>query len=401
MSGVITDTPTYEKNGWAGDAQLSVPARVAVVRHRAPLREVRAGHGRRPARVRRGAAALAGLGQLRLRGRARRSSRPTRKATPIWDACWFVIPWETYLRYGDREDARAQLPGHEGLPARRGCRSGSRPTATATTTRSTRASATGCVPTGATRRSAPPTRVAGPDRHRRRPSTAYVAYMAKIAADSARALGKPTRPRSTTRSTTASRPTSTPSGGTRASATTARTPTQIFVQTMQMLRAGVRAGAAGAAARAAGEARQRRAGHPRRASDDRHRRLALDLPGAARRPPTRACRTRPRPRTRSRSRRRTRATATGPSTLGWTSLGEYWEQSSRTRNHHMFGTIGQWFYEELAGHQAARAGLRADRDQAADRARTRASTRVGVLRLASAARSSRAGSRPAAGIRWT
>ena len=35
--------------------------------------------------------------------------------------------------------------------------------------------------------------------------------------------------------------------------------------------------------------------------------------------------------------------------LGWTSLGEYWERSSRTRTHHMFGSIGQWFYEGLAG----------------------------------------------------
>ena len=35
--------------------------------------------------------------------------------------------------------------------------------------------------------------------------------------------------------------------------------------------------------------------------------------------------------------------------LGWTTLGEYWERSSRTRTHHMFGSIGQWFYEGLAG----------------------------------------------------
>ncbi len=37
--------------------------------------------------------------------------------------------------------------------------------------------------------------------------------------------------------------------------------------------------------------------------------------------------------------------------LGWTSLGEYWEESSRTRSHHMFGGIGQWLYEDLAGIQ--------------------------------------------------
>ena len=87
VSGVITDTPTYEKNGWAGDAQLSVGARLAVLRHRAPLRQVLPGHGRRPAPQRRGHAALAGHGQLRLRERPgvqagqrqgdRRSGTPT------------------------------------------------------------------------------------------------------------------------------------------------------------------------------------------------------------------------------------------------------------------------------------------------------------------------------------
>ena len=42
--------------------------------------------------------------------------------------------------------------------------------------------------------------------------------------------------------------------------------------------------------------------------------------------------------------------------LGWTSLGEYWEQSSRTRTHHMFGAIGQWFYEGLAGIEPLKPG---------------------------------------------
>ena len=54
-------------------------------------------------------------------------------ATPAWDAFWFVIPWESYRRYGDRARARAR-------PTRR-CRStstcGSRagPARTATPTR--------------------------------------------------------------------------------------------------------------------------------------------------------------------------------------------------------------------------------------------------------------------------
>jgi alpha-L-rhamnosidase len=42
--------------------------------------------------------------------------------------------------------------------------------------------------------------------------------------------------------------------------------------------------------------------------------------------------------------------------LGWTSLGENWEASSRSRNHHMFGSIAQWFYEGLAGIRLAAPG---------------------------------------------
>jgi alpha-L-rhamnosidase len=36
-------------------------------------------------------------------------------------------------------------------------------------------------------------------------------------------------------------------------------------------------------------------------------------------------------------------------TLGFTGVGENWEQGTRTRNHEMFGTIAQWFYEDVAG----------------------------------------------------
>jgi alpha-L-rhamnosidase len=44
--------------------------------------------------------------------------------------------------------------------------------------------------------------------------------------------------------------------------------------------------------------------------------------------------------------------------LGWTSLGEYWEKSSRTRSHHMYGTGTQWLYENLAGIQPMEPGYR-------------------------------------------
>ncbi|MFU8874412.1 family 78 glycoside hydrolase catalytic domain [Micromonospora sp. SL4-19] len=44
--------------------------------------------------------------------------------------------------------------------------------------------------------------------------------------------------------------------------------------------------------------------------------------------------------------------------LGYTGVGEYWESSTRTRNHQFQGSIGQWFYEELAGIKPAEAGYR-------------------------------------------
>jgi alpha-L-rhamnosidase len=34
---------------------------------------------------------------------------------------------------------------------------------------------------------------------------------------------------------------------------------------------------------------------------------------------------------------------------GFTSLGEHWPADTRSRNHHMYGSIGQWLYEDLAG----------------------------------------------------
>ncbi|GIF66609.1 hypothetical protein Ais01nite_46440 [Asanoa ishikariensis] len=44
--------------------------------------------------------------------------------------------------------------------------------------------------------------------------------------------------------------------------------------------------------------------------------------------------------------------------LGYTGVGEYWEASTRTRNHQFQGSIGQWFYEELAGIKPAEPGYR-------------------------------------------
>ncbi len=37
-------------------------------------------------------------------------------ATPAWDAFWFVIPWESYARYGEPGGARGDLSGDAEVP---------------------------------------------------------------------------------------------------------------------------------------------------------------------------------------------------------------------------------------------------------------------------------------------
>jgi alpha-L-rhamnosidase len=43
---------------------------------------------------------------------------------------------------------------------------------------------------------------------------------------------------------------------------------------------------------------------------------------------------------------------------GFTALGEQWPANTRSRNHHFFGAIVQWFYEDLAGIRPLEAGYR-------------------------------------------
>jgi alpha-L-rhamnosidase len=44
--------------------------------------------------------------------------------------------------------------------------------------------------------------------------------------------------------------------------------------------------------------------------------------------------------------------------LKFTALGESWPADTRSRNHHFFGAIVQWFYEELAGIRPLEPGYR-------------------------------------------
>jgi alpha-L-rhamnosidase len=44
-------------------------------------------------------------------------------------------------------------------------------------------------------------------------------------------------------------------------------------------------------------------------------------------------------------------------TAGFTALGEHWPANTRSRDHHFFGAIVQWLYEDLAGLRAVAPGF--------------------------------------------
>ncbi len=76
---------------------------------------------------------------------------------------------------------------------------------------------------------------------------------------------------------------------------------------------------------------------------------------------------------------------------GFTALGEHWPATTRSRNHHFFGAIVEWLYEDLAGIRPASPGYGTIEFKPADPG-GRARPRVGVLRQRARERSPRAGS---------
>ena len=101
LQGVITDTPVYEKNAWTGDAQLtSGTASTLFDTERLywkmfqDMLDDQTVHGEvsllAPTNTHYGWAGKPAFKPADCCG-----------ATPAWDAFWFVIPWESYQRYGD------------------------------------------------------------------------------------------------------------------------------------------------------------------------------------------------------------------------------------------------------------------------------------------------------------
>ena len=352
VSGIITDTPIYEKNPWTGDAQLSSGAASIMF-------DTRRLYGKLVQDMR---DAQHATGEVPLLSPSNENygyvGKPAFKpedccgATPPWDAFWFLVPWEAYQRYGDKRPLWMTYPLMKAyldtwIPRWTG-RDGDSSSFTLTA---------GLGDWD------PPT---GTDPVSHLAATAYYAKFARIASDVARVLGDSVN-------------------ATRYDALFANIRSAFDAQFLK--RDGVyrdstpSSGPAGMAV--AEQAKRPPAGSIQQSAQILP--LAFDLVSDTLRGALAAKLARDVTQIRGGNAyvgilgiryvfpvltdagfgdvAFTIATQTDyPSygfwadSLGWTSLGENWEASSRSRNHHMFGSIAQWFYEGLAGIRPAAPG---------------------------------------------
>jgi alpha-L-rhamnosidase len=101
MHGVVTDTPVYEKNPWTGDAQLT--AGTASLLFDTERLYGKMFQDMLDAQTPRGEVPLLCPSNQNYGYLGKPAFKPVDccGATPPWDAFWFVIPWESYRRYGD------------------------------------------------------------------------------------------------------------------------------------------------------------------------------------------------------------------------------------------------------------------------------------------------------------
>ena len=326
LHGIITDTPVYEKNAWTGDAQLSAGVIATLFDAERLYRKL--SQDMVDAQTDQGEVPLLAPSNEHYGYVGKPAFKPTDccGATPPWDAFWFVLPWESYQRYGDSTDLHRVYPAmkrylDEWIPQWTS-RDGDEYAHTLTAGLGDWDPPEG-IPT-----------------NNALSATAYYAHFARITAGAARVLGLEDeathydelfeRIRDDFNARFLS-----PDGRYRDA------PDDPFTQTAQVLplafdlapdslRDDLVAALVDDLRRRGGNAHVgilgaryilpvlTRAGH-------------VDAAFQA-------------------------ATQTDyPSwgywidALGWTSLGEYWEATSRSRNHHFFGTIVQWMYEDLAG----------------------------------------------------
>jgi len=327
LHGIITDTPVYEKNGWTGDAQLMASTASLLFDTQRLYRKM----------FQDMADAQTADGEVPLLSPSNRNygyvGKPAFKpadccgATPAWDAFWFVLPWESYQRYGDIRALERTYPLmkkylDDWIPRWTG-KDGDAYAYTLTSGLGDWLPPKGVPTINAL------------------VSTAFLARMAEIAAGTARALhdapgaAKYDQLFDRVRSDFNARFLS-PEGIYREKAEDG------FVQTAQILPLAFHlvpeAQRAAVAQRLADDITSRRAGH-----------AYVGVIGAAYVLPVLTA-------TGHHDVAFTVATRTDePSwgywtdTLKFTALGESWPADTRSRNHHFFGAIVQWFYEDLAG----------------------------------------------------
>ncbi len=335
LHGIVTDTPIYEKNPWTGDAQLS--AGVIATLFDAERLYVKLAGDMADAQNPTGEVPLLAPSNEHYGYVGKPAFKPVEccGATPAWDAFWFVIPWETYLRHGDRRVLEGTYPLMQryldSWVLRWTGRDGDAYAHTLT------AGLGDWDPPEGT-----PTNIA-------LSSTAYYAHFAHIARDVAQVLGEPAdRDRydalfKAIRADFNARFLS-PDGVYK------DTPGDPFSQTAQVLPL------------AFGLAPDRlRDALAARIADDIKRRggnAYVGILGARYILPVLSA-------AGYTDLAYSVATQTDyPSwghwidALGWTGLGEYWEATSRSRNHHFFGTVVQWMYEDLAGMRPLEPGYR-------------------------------------------
>ena len=186
VASIITDTPIYEKNAWTGDASLSAPTASLMLDTERQYRKVFQDliENQEPTgEVTLLAPTNNGYGHV---GQTFKSATNA-GATPIWDSYWFTIPWESYQRYGDKRGLARTYGAMKAyldqwIPQWTD-KDGDTYAYTLTSGLGDWDPPTGVdAPAGAPTKVAIPTIIAPT-------STAYVAYEAKIAADTARALG--------------------------------------------------------------------------------------------------------------------------------------------------------------------------------------------------------------------
>jgi alpha-L-rhamnosidase len=336
LHGIITDTPVYEKNAWTGDAQLT--AGTASLLFDTERLYWKMFQDLLDAQTEQGEVPLLVVSNQNYGYVGKPAFKPTNccGATPAWDAFWFVIPWESYERYGNLEALEKTYPAMQKyldkwIPQWTN-KDGDAYAHTLTAGLGDWVAPEGVPTINAIS------------------STAYYAHCAQIAARVARALGKPqdaARYDELFRKIRAD--------------FNARflSPDDIyrekandpFVQTAQILPLAFGLvpdeRRAALASKLADDIMKARGGHAYvGVLGARYVLPVLSETGHLDAAFTVATQT------------------TEPSwgywtdVAGFTALGEHWPANTRSRNHHMFGAIVQWFYEDLAGMRALEPGYR-------------------------------------------